>query len=509
MVSDANNENTETENPSGSEDVVSDPNIHTPSLLERQFGKFQSNDATNDTSLGNTDVSTTTPLSLSIPTFENVYELPTPMIYSPNSPKFTFSPKASKDSTFRPLHIDKKRQLHHKNLEEVKDTARIVSELIPPPSISSKRIISLPSVNNEVPSLSLHTVKEEEEEEEEDAISQDETQLTGFLLNNLDTPIEYTKVRQIGTGNFSTVNLYQNMNTNEFVAIKKMKYPNDMISNTEKLSRLESSLTREIKVLQNLNHPCIISLFGINNEMFLNSTKPLSDLIRKYKPDNVKNLPACELIMSFCHGGDLLHAMTLVSGDLDLWLIQRIFTELAIAVKYLHENSIVHRDLKLENILLNYSIEEIIELHRNENINFNCFNLIKLGDFGLCKKLESSDELCTTRCGSEDYISPEILMGIPYDGHLSDTWALGVILYSLLEDRLPFDPPPNSNLRQRNRPISHRIARFEWRWFKFANSNSSAKDIVTNTLTRKNQRWDINSIYQSSFIKDISDTLEF
>ena len=118
-------------------------------------------------------------------------------------------------------------------------------------------------------------------------------------------------------------------------------------------------------------------------------------------------------------------------------------------------------------------------------------------------------ELCTARCGSEDYVSPEILMGVPYDGHLTDTWALGVILYSILEDRLPFDPPPNATSRQRNRATSHRIARFDWHWFRLANTELDAKEIVANTLTRKNQRWDIKQIMESIFVKTEMESLTF
>ena len=136
-------------------------------------------------------------------------------------------------------------------------------------------------------------------------------------------------------------------------------------------------------------------------------------------------------------------------------------------------------------------------------------NIIQLTDFGLCKQLSRDDDLCVTRCGSEDYVSPEILMGIPYDGTLSDSWAMGVILYSLLEDRLPFDPPVNATLKQRRRPTSHRIAGFEWRWNKLKDIDMCAKEIVSNTLTRKNKRWDINNIMESKFVSELVEQLTF
>jgi serine/threonine protein kinase len=57
------------------------------------------------------------------------------------------------------------------------------------------------------------------------------------------------------------------------------------------------------------------------------------------------------------------------------------------------------------------------------------------------------------------------MLGQPYDGRTTDAWALGVILYSLLESRLPFDPPPNA---RRPAKIAHRIAMGQWKWYRLA-----------------------------------------
>jgi protein-serine/threonine kinase len=71
----------------------------------------------------------------------------------------------------------------------------------------------------------------------------------------------------------------------------------------------------------------------------------------------------------------------------------------------------------------------------------------------------------TTRCGSTDYAAPEIMLGQPYDGRKTDAWALGVILYCLLESRLPFDPPPEA---RRAGKVAHRIAMGQWKWYRLA-----------------------------------------
>jgi protein-serine/threonine kinase len=98
------------------------------------------------------------------------------------------------------------------------------------------------------------------------------------------------------------------------------------------------------------------------------------------------------------------------------------------------------------------------------------YPLATLTDLGLSRRVPAPPEspLLTTRCGSEDYAAPEILLGQPYDGRQTDAWALGVVLYALMEGRLPFDPPPGKPARSR---AAHRIARCDWMWVKFGDTS--------------------------------------
>lgn len=105
-----------------------------------------------------------------------------------------------------------------------------------------------------------------------------------------------------------------------------------------------------------------------------------------------------------------------------------------------------------------------------KNPRSHSYPVATLTDLGLSRRIPVAPEspLLTTRCGSEDYAAPEILLGQPYDGRQTDAWALGVLLYALMEGRLPFDPPPGKPVRSRP---AHRIARCDWIWVRFGDED--------------------------------------
>ncbi|OXG37176.1 tRNA (cytidine32/guanosine34-2'-O)-methyltransferase [Cryptococcus neoformans Bt15] len=161
--------------------------------------------------------------------------------------------------------------------------------------------------------------------------------------------------------------------------------------------------------------------------------------------------------------------------------VRRVFSELVKAVGWLHEVGVVHRDIKLENILfttnpflLPPTSTSSIPLHL---LPPPCEPLIKLTDFGLSRFISPASPLLYTRCGSESFAAPEIIMGKPYDGRETDAWALGVVLYGLIIGELPFDreesmmlperiatPGGGNSERERGRKKMHRIAKGEYTW---------------------------------------------
>ena len=109
------------------------------------------------------------------------------------------------------------------------------------------------------------------------------------------------------------------------------------------------------------------------------------------------------------------------TGALPVETTQKIFTQLVGAVAYIHGKSCVHRDLKLENVLLD----------KNENV--------KLCDFGFTREYEGTTKYLQTFCGTICYSAPEMLRAEKYAGEKVDVWSLGIILYALLRGELPFD----------------------------------------------------------------------
>ena len=91
------------------------------------------------------------------------------------------------------------------------------------------------------------------------------------------------------------------------------------------------------------------------------------------------------------------------------------------AIKYLHAHRVIHRDLKLGNLFISDRME------------------IKIGDFGLATKLEFDGEKKRTICGTPNYIAPEVLEGKAGHSYEVDVWSLGVIIYTLLVGKPPFE----------------------------------------------------------------------
>ncbi|XP_015729922.1 serine/threonine-protein kinase Nek4 isoform X2 [Coturnix japonica] len=119
------------------------------------------------------------------------------------------------------------------------------------------------------------------------------------------------------------------------------------------------------------------------------------------------------IVMGFCEGGDLYHRLKEQKGKLlPENQVVEWFVQIAMALQYLHEKHILHRDLKTQNVFLTRT------------------NIIKVGDLGIARVLENQCDMASTLIGTPYYMSPELFSNKPYN-YKSDVWALGCCVYEM------------------------------------------------------------------------------
>ncbi len=124
------------------------------------------------------------------------------------------------------------------------------------------------------------------------------------------------------------------------------------------------------------------------------------------------------IVMEYICAGDLLSYIRKRS-KLTEQIAKFIFKQIILSLQYIHNHNIIHRDIKLDNIL--------IDLNNN----------IKICDFGVSKKISLNDKMYE-QCGTPAYIAPEILKNKGYEGFSVDIWSAGVVLYAMLSGTVPF-----------------------------------------------------------------------
>ncbi len=228
---------------------------------------------------------------------------------------------------------------------------------------------------------------------------------------------DYKIIKLIGKGSFGEV--YKVSKDDKFYALKMYKISNEM-NNSNSLTKKEKnenlkSIENEIKILSQLNNPFIVKLyevFSIN----------LNEEVYNIKDENNDDQIIC-LILELCENGDLNDKIKEKKQKNETFAEKEIlhyFYEILQGLYYLHKNRVLHRDLKTLNIFLTKD------------------NHIKIGDFGVSKKLINNNIYAYTFVGTPYYLSPEICQNKAYD-EKSDVWSLGVIIYELITLNKPFD----------------------------------------------------------------------
>ncbi|KAF7845211.1 CBL-interacting serine/threonine-protein kinase 14-like [Senna tora] len=203
---------------------------------------------------------------------------------------------------------------------------------------------------------------------------------------------KYELKKLLGVGGFAKVYHALNVNTKQSVAIKAVS----------KRKVFEGGLTaqveREIAIMRRLRHPHTVKLF----EVLASKTK-------------------IYFVMEFAGGGELFQKVA--EGRFSEDLSRRYFHQLISAVRYCHSAGVFHRDLKLDNLLIDDNMD------------------LKVSDFGLSALNDHvrSDGFLHTICGTPAYVAPEVLAKKGYDGAKVDIWSCGVILFVLTAGYLPFN----------------------------------------------------------------------
>lgn len=223
------------------------------------------------------------------------------------------------------------------------------------------------------------------------------------MLGSSDRQKRYEKIEFLGEGQFATVYKARDLESGEIVAVKKIK----LGSRTEAKDGINRTALREIKILQELSHPNIIGLldvFGHQSNVSLVFDFMDTDLEIIIRDRSVLFIPA--------------HIKSYIIMTLK-------------GLKYLHNNWILHRDLKPNNLLID----------RN--------GVLKLADFGLAKAYGSPNRNNTHQVVTRWYRAPELLYGARMYGTGIDIWAVGCILAELLLREAIF--PGDTDLDQLDR----------------------------------------------------------
>ncbi|EPS60358.1 hypothetical protein M569_14444, partial [Genlisea aurea] len=150
-------------------------------------------------------------------------------------------------------------------------------------------------------------------------------------------------------------------------------------------------------IMKIVRHPCIVRLHEV-----------LSSQTKIY------------IVLEFVQGGELFDKIVHL-GRLSETDSRRYFQQLIDAVSHCHSKGVYHRDLKPENLLLDSK------------------GNLKVSDFGLSALPQQGVDLLHTTCGTPNYVAPEVLSHLGYDGAAADIWSCGVILFVLMAGYLPFD----------------------------------------------------------------------
>ena len=213
----------------------------------------------------------------------------------------------------------------------------------------------------------------------------------------------YVTDKHVGAGNYGDVVMVTHKKSGQVYVCKK-------VSLASKSPAQQKESENEVRTMSKVQHPHIVGFI----EAFVEKK-------------------VLHIIMEYADGGDLEKMLTEAAKNKQPLAEQRIveiFVQMALALRQLHKQHLLHRDLKSANVYLTSG------------------GKVKLGDFGFSKQLNYTVALASTVCGTPYYFSPELCQKLPYNNK-SDVWSLGVILYELINLRKPVEARSIGELRKR------------------------------------------------------------
>lgn len=240
---------------------------------------------------------------------------------------------------------------------------------------------------------------------------------------------DFTLLKVVGKGSFGKVLQVRNRHTNRVYAMKQLKK-----SHVVKRNQVEHTKTERF-VLQHLRHNFIVRLhfaFQTDRKLFM--------------------------LLDYCSGGELFFHLG-KAGRFTESRSRFYASEIVLALEYLHAKSVIYRDLKPENVLLNED------------------GHVKLTDFGLSKTNIVGNQKTHSFCGTPEYLAPEILRRNGH-GKPADWWSLGALLFEMLMGRPPFYS------RDRDR-LFEKILHSELRFPNYFSRNSQS---ILRELMERNPR---------------------